>query len=58
MQAKQSNASLINIHTVNSHINPENTIITKDFIEKFPTKAVGRPTTPKEEGRITFFILS
>ena len=25
MQAKQSNASLINIHNLNSHLNPENT---------------------------------
>ena len=34
MQAKQSNSLVINVHNLNSHINPENTIITKDFMEK------------------------
>ena len=38
MQAKQSNALLIDIHNLNSHLNPENTIITKDFIEKYSNK--------------------
>ena len=37
MQAKQSNALLINIHNPNSDLNPENTI-TKDFIEKYSNK--------------------
>ena len=35
IQAKQSNASLINVHNLNSHLNLENTILTKDFIEKY-----------------------
>ena len=39
MQAKQSNALLINIHNLNSHLNPENMIITKDFIEKYSNKS-------------------
>ena len=34
MQAIQSNASLINKHNLYSHLNPENTIITKDFYRK------------------------
>ena len=38
MQAKQPNASLINVHNLNSHLNPENTIITKVFIEKYSNK--------------------
>ena len=38
IQAKQSNTSLINIHNLNSHLNPENMIITKDFIEKYSNK--------------------
>ena len=38
MQAKQSNALLINIHNHNSHLNPENTIITKEFKEIIQTK--------------------
>ena len=37
VQADQSNASLINIHNFNSHLSPENTIKTKDFIEKYST---------------------
>ena len=39
MQAMQCNALLINIHNLNSHQNPENTIITKYFIEKYSNKA-------------------
>ena len=38
MQAKQPNASLINVHNLNSHLNPENMIITKDIIEKYSNK--------------------
>ena len=38
MQTKQTNALLINIHNLNSHLSPENTIITKDFIEKYSNK--------------------
>ena len=38
MQAKQPNILLINVHTLNSHLNPENTIITKVFIEKYSNK--------------------
>ena len=38
MQAKQPNASLINVHNLNSHLNPENMIITKDFIERYSNK--------------------
>ena len=33
--AKQPNTLLINVHDLNSHLNPENTIITKDYIEKY-----------------------
>ena len=38
MQAKQPNTSLINVHDLNSHLNPENTIITKDCIENYSNK--------------------
>ena len=38
MRAKQSDALLINIHNLNSHISPENMIISKDFIEKYSNK--------------------
>ena len=38
MQFKQPNASLINVHNLNSHLNPENTVITKDNIEKYSNK--------------------
>ena len=38
MQAKQSNALLINIHNLNSHLIPENTITTEEFIEKYSNK--------------------
>ena len=34
MQVKQSNALLINKYNLNSHLCTENTIITKDFIDK------------------------
>ena len=43
MQAKQPNTSLINVHYLNSHLNPENTIITKDYIEKYSNE------TPKPD---------
>ena len=39
MQAKQTNVSLINVHNLNSQLSPENTIITKDFIEKYSNKS-------------------
>ena len=35
MQATQPNTSLINVHNLNSYLNPENMIITKDYIEKY-----------------------
>ena len=35
MQAKQPNALLINVCNLNSHLNPENMMITEDFIEKY-----------------------
>ena len=38
MQAKQSNASLINKHNLNSHLIPENTKITIDFVETYSNK--------------------
>ena len=38
MQARQPNASLINVHNLNSHLNPENTIITKDYIKRYSNK--------------------
>ena len=34
MQAKQPDSSLINVYNLNSHLNPENTIIANGFIEK------------------------
>ena len=34
MQAKEPNASRINVHNLYSCLNPENMIIAKDFIEK------------------------
>ena len=33
MQAKQSNTSLISVNNLYSHLNPENMITAKDFIE-------------------------
>ena len=42
MQAKQPNASLITVHDLNSHLNPENTIITKDNIEKYSNKILNQ----------------
>ena len=38
MQAKQPNTLLINVKNLNSHLNPENMIITKDYIEKYSNK--------------------
>ena len=38
MQAKQPSALLINVHNLHSHLNPENMIITKDFIEEYSNK--------------------
>ena len=40
MQAKQPNTLLINVINVNSHLNPENTIIMKDYIEKYSNKTL------------------
>ena len=39
MQAKQPNTLLTTVHDLNSHVNPENTIITKDYIEKYSNKS-------------------
>ena len=38
MWAKQPSDLLNNVHDLNSHLNPENTIITKDYIEKYSNK--------------------
>ena len=38
MQANQPNALLMNVHNLNSHLIPENTLTTKDFIEKYSNK--------------------
>ena len=35
MHAKQPNTSFTNVYDLSSHLNPENTIITKDYIEKY-----------------------
>ena len=37
MQAKQPNTLLINVHGLNSHLNPD-TVITKDYIENYSNK--------------------
>ena len=34
MQDKQPNTLLLNVHDLNCHLNPESTIITKDYVEK------------------------
>ena len=38
MQAKQPKALLINVHSLNSHLNQKNMIITKDFMGKYSNK--------------------
>ena len=38
MPVKQPNISIINVHNFNSHLNPENTVINKDYTEKYSNK--------------------
>ena len=38
MQVNQPNASVTNVHNLNSHLNPEKAIITKDYIKNYSNK--------------------
>ena len=38
MQTKQSNALVMNVYNLNSHLNPENMMKTKDYTEKYSNK--------------------